>query len=73
VSRLQPGASWLWGHQRTIFDKGVGLAYSEWFTELGSRVIKIKAAMFVRLLDKYNLDCCLMMRIRLQGKDIVSH
>ncbi|KAJ7580834.1 cytochrome P450 [Mycena floridula] len=39
-----PGKSWIWGHQRLVFEKSVGEAYSLWSKALDSHVFKIKAA-----------------------------
>ncbi|KAK7054620.1 hypothetical protein VNI00_003083 [Paramarasmius palmivorus] len=41
---IPSGASWIWGHQRLVFDGGVGGAYSRWAAELSSHVFKIKQA-----------------------------
>ncbi|KZP26339.1 cytochrome P450 [Athelia psychrophila] len=39
------GASWIWGHEKIIFDKSTGTAYTDWFTTLGTSVIRIKGAL----------------------------
>ncbi|KAF4620578.1 hypothetical protein D9613_000279 [Agrocybe pediades] len=42
-----PGsASWIWGHEKQVFDKSVGTAYSKWMQQLQSHIFKIKAALF---------------------------
>ncbi|KAF9561005.1 cytochrome P450 [Agrocybe pediades] len=42
-----PGsASWIWGHEKQVFDDTVGKAYSNWMQQLQSHVFKIKAALF---------------------------
>lgn len=45
----QPDASWLWGHQRIIFDSGAGVAFTNWVKMLGSHVFRVKAIFGVGL------------------------
>ncbi|KAF9556696.1 cytochrome P450 [Agrocybe pediades] len=41
-----PGsASWIWGHEKQVFDESVGKAYSRWMQQLQSHIFKIKAAL----------------------------
>lgn len=46
---FKDGASWIWGHEKIIFDKSTGTAYTDWFTILGTSAIRIKGALLVRV------------------------
>ncbi|KZP21687.1 cytochrome P450 [Athelia psychrophila] len=43
---IPDGSSWIWGHEKTIFDKSTGTAYTEWFSTLNAYVIRVKGALF---------------------------
>lgn len=43
---FQPNASWIWGHEKLIFNSSVGSLYLRWLKEMGS-VIRIKGALWV--------------------------
>lgn len=47
VLLLQAGASWIWGHEKIIFDRSTSTAYTEWYGTLQTCVIRIKGALFV--------------------------
>ncbi|ESK80775.1 hypothetical protein Moror_8514 [Moniliophthora roreri MCA 2997] len=38
------GTSWIWEHQRLVFNKAVGNAYTQWASQLETHIYKIKQA-----------------------------
>ncbi|KAF5347375.1 hypothetical protein D9758_011286 [Tetrapyrgos nigripes] len=39
------GASWLWGHEREVWEQSAGVAYANWMSLLQTDVFKIKGAL----------------------------
>ena len=44
---FQDGASWIWGHEKIIFDSSTSTAYTRWYVTLGTYVIRVRGALWV--------------------------
>ncbi|KAF5354609.1 hypothetical protein D9757_012335 [Collybiopsis confluens] len=40
-----PGASWIWGHEREVWETSAGIAYANWMHQLQTNIFKIKGAL----------------------------
>ncbi|KAF7968448.1 hypothetical protein HWV62_30575, partial [Athelia sp. TMB] len=43
---MPDGASWIWGHEKIIFDSSTSTAYTRWYVTLGTYVIRVRGALW---------------------------
>ncbi|KAI0820536.1 cytochrome P450 [Trametes gibbosa] len=42
---MPPGASWIWGHERTVMQASAGEAHIQWLNMLGTTIVRIRGAL----------------------------